>query len=207
METKGLQAIKYALSHGYTVNTEEGYVLNKKGRRVGSIGKKGYVNISLPLGNKKYTMLFLHRVLAYVLWGKEAFVEGIQVRHLNNNKLDNRAKNLALGTSKDNHSDRTVEEKTETCKKGWRGLSQEQRDARCNNISIGRKLSPKGKAKSIILEVTCPECGVLFSMPKKVFERKSKTNKIGVFCSVSCAAKARYRLRGIDHLGRFADTK
>jgi hypothetical protein len=207
VETKGLQAIKYALSHGYIVNTEEGYVLNKKGRQVGSIGKRGYINISLPLGNKKYTVVFLHKLLSYALWGEDAFIAGLQVRHLNSNKLDNRAENLSLGTSKDNHSDRTVEEKTETCKKGWRGLSQEQRDARCNNISIGRKLSPKGKAKSIILEVTCPECGVLFSMPKKVFERKSKTNKIGVFCSVSCAAKARYRLRGIDHLGRFADTK
>ena len=64
METKGLQAIKYALSHGYIVNTEEGYVLNKKGRQVGSIGKRGYINISLPLGNKKYTVVFLHKLLS-----------------------------------------------------------------------------------------------------------------------------------------------
>jgi len=47
-----------------------------------------------------------HKVIAYSLWGRSAFEEGIEVRHLDGNSHNNSIENLALGTSSENQLDK-----------------------------------------------------------------------------------------------------
>jgi hypothetical protein len=61
----------------------------------------GYYYVSLPGGAKER----LHRLLWEVYSGRP-IPEGLQVRHLNDVRTDNREENLALGTHGDNMRDR-----------------------------------------------------------------------------------------------------
>ena len=53
--------------------------------------------------------VMVHRMQAYQLYGDEAFFEGMVVRHLNGNSLDNSAANIAIGTHSENMLDRDPE--------------------------------------------------------------------------------------------------
>lgn len=67
---------------------------------------KGYPVISIPIGGKggKYPIK-VHRLVAYQKFGNKIFEKGIQVRHLNGNKLDFSFENIELGTAKQNCQD------------------------------------------------------------------------------------------------------
>jgi len=68
----------------------------------------GYPAISVNLKGKnrrKFVLVTLHRLKAYFKYGDKIFQPGIEVRHLNGNKLDWSDKNIAIGTSSDNKQD------------------------------------------------------------------------------------------------------
>ena len=88
---------------GYIV-TEEGILLNPKGCKTGYFHKDGYVKTSLRI-NKKVVGLYAHRLQAFQKYGKKLFIEGVVVRHLNGNSLDNSWINIAIGTHSDNMMD------------------------------------------------------------------------------------------------------
>lgn len=50
-----------------------------------------------------------HRLQAFQKYGELMFAPGIQVRHLNGNKTDNRPENIAIGTAQENAMDKPAE--------------------------------------------------------------------------------------------------
>ena len=98
-----------AYEKGYRV-TKNGYLLNCKGRKIGCVNSAGYEHTGFKI-NKKYTFIATHRLQAYQKYGDKLFKDGIVVRHLNSNSLDNSFNNILIGTHKDNYMDIPEENK------------------------------------------------------------------------------------------------
>ena len=93
-----------AYEKGYRV-TKDGQLLNPKGKKIsGCVNNRGYKHLSFKI-NKKHNNLLIHRLQAYQKYVNELFGDGIVVRHLNGNRLDNSWNNIAIGTQKDNAMD------------------------------------------------------------------------------------------------------
>lgn len=113
---KSNEIIIASLEYGYRICTETGSIYNKRGNLIkGCIASNGYrtVSIYIPeLTNKKGYQVNVHRLVAYAKYGHCLFASGIEVRHLDGNKLNNRAENLALGTRLQNIMDMTPEQRS-----------------------------------------------------------------------------------------------
>ena len=73
----------------------DGIIYNPDGKILkGYVGKRGYRRFSPVRTNH----VKVHRLVAYQKFGDALFEEGIEVRHLDNNKLNNSEDNIALGT-------------------------------------------------------------------------------------------------------------
>lgn len=96
---------------GYTID-KNGVIYNKNGEEVKGGISNGYKVVSLKVDGVKRRVKF-HRFQAYTKYGKKLFEDGIVVRHLNNNKMDNSWDNIAIGTSQDNSMDNPPEERME----------------------------------------------------------------------------------------------
>jgi len=55
--------------------------------------------------NKKRYRIYVHKLLAYQKYGLGAFIDGIHIRHLNNNSLINLDDNITLGSPTENSLD------------------------------------------------------------------------------------------------------
>jgi hypothetical protein len=64
--------------------------------------RDGYLKVRLYRGNRPYYR-YVHALVAIAFIGPRA--DGLEVRHLDDNKLDNRAHNLTYGTRSDNMRD------------------------------------------------------------------------------------------------------
>lgn len=102
------QAIIYAIKRGYKVR-KDGTVRGIRTDNIKlSINTSGYYYFCVhPIINNKRvkSTLLVHRLQAYQKYGDKLFKNDIQVRHLNNNKLDNSWDNIAIGTAKENMAD------------------------------------------------------------------------------------------------------
>ena len=95
------------LSRGYTMD-KHGNLFNPKGVEI-----KGYINTKNNYSTKvtsarvdgKGVKIPFHRLQAYLKFGNEMFKDGIEVRHLNGDSLDNSFENIAIGTHSDNMQD------------------------------------------------------------------------------------------------------
>ena len=104
--SKASQAIIKMHKQGYYVS-DNGQVFNPEGKRIGKKAPDGYIIHSVRLGkNSNPIPIGLHRYVAYMKYGDVIFQRGIQCRHLNDIKSDNRPSNISLGTAKDNYNDR-----------------------------------------------------------------------------------------------------
>jgi len=93
-----------AYERGYRV-TKEGQLLNPKGKVIGEYSySRGYKKTPIKI-NQKRTNISTHRLQAYQKYGDKLFEDGIMVRHLNGNPLDNSWDNIAIGTQSDNSMD------------------------------------------------------------------------------------------------------
>ncbi len=70
-----------------------------------------YKKINVVLDGKPFPIK-VHQFCAYQKYGDAIFDEGIVVRHLNNNSLDNSLDNLGFGTYSDNMLDKTETQRT-----------------------------------------------------------------------------------------------
>lgn len=88
-------------------NTEVKFILTNK----------GYPVISIPIGGTgaRYPIK-VHRLAAYEKFGDKIFEKGIQVRHLNGNKLDFSFENIELGTGKENCQDIPTQQRLKASK-------------------------------------------------------------------------------------------
>lgn len=105
-----------AFKQGYTVEVTTGKVFGLKGQELcGSVNKDGYrlVFPSLQIDGKRVdASCYVHRMIAYRLYGEEVFKSGIEVRHLDGNPSNNKGSNLLLGTRYDNTMDMTFEQRS-----------------------------------------------------------------------------------------------
>jgi len=99
-----------AYERGYRV-TKEGQLIGLSNKVVGCDNSKGYEKIHICI-NKKYKNLLTHRLQAYQKYGNKLYEDGIMVRHLNGNSLDNSWGNIAIGTRRDNAMDIPIEIRT-----------------------------------------------------------------------------------------------
>lgn len=97
-----------AYEKGYRV-TKEGQLIGLSNNVIGCVNGKGYEHTGIKL-NKKHINLETHRLQAYQKYGDKLSEDGIVVRHLNGNALDNSWHNIVIGTHKDNYMD--IPEKT-----------------------------------------------------------------------------------------------
>lgn len=109
--SKNNQAILTAHKKGYKVDTD-GNVFYKNRKLKLSKTSYGYPRFGVRTrinGENKMRHICVHRFQAYQKYGEIIFVDGIQVRHLNNIKEDCSYKNIAVGTQKQNMQDRSPE--------------------------------------------------------------------------------------------------
>lgn len=105
-----------AYKKGYkTINGKVYSPLNKELKYI--LTDKGYPVISIPTGGHgaRYPIK-VHRLAAYEKFGDKIFEKGIQVRHLNGNKLDFTFENIQLGTGKQNCQDMPKEQRVRASK-------------------------------------------------------------------------------------------
>lgn len=100
-----------AFSKGYRV-TEDGTQV--KNLRTGNslscwIDKKSYRCFNIRTENRKKLNISVHRLQAYQKFREKLYEEGIVVRHLDGDSLNNAISNIEIGTQTDNLLDRSAE--------------------------------------------------------------------------------------------------
>ena len=105
--TKRTMALLDAYRKGYHVD-KDGNAFSPSGRQlkvwIHSKTRSIYYVFSINLNGKVYKV-FVSRLQALQKFGDELFKEGIEVRHLNNNSLDNSWDNIIIGTHQENMMD------------------------------------------------------------------------------------------------------
>lgn len=97
------RALLLAYEKGYRI-TEDGKVINPNGKEVKGSINEGYLEIGIRV-DKKTQKLKVHRLQGYQKFGERIFEEGIVLRHLNSNSLDNSWDNIGIGSHSDNMND------------------------------------------------------------------------------------------------------
>lgn len=117
--SKNKKAVIKAHEMGYRIISN--VIFNPKGKPV-----KGNVNISTSKGTKSYYHSFsikdaqktatvrVHQLVAYQNFGNDFLQEGIHIRHLDGNSLNNNPDNIVLGTPHENAMDRSPEARRES---------------------------------------------------------------------------------------------
>jgi hypothetical protein len=108
MISKGNQAILDAVKKGYKIINGKVFYKGKEVKlRISYAGYHSFCIRMIENGNRQAVPV--HRLVAYQKFGKKTFKEGVQVRHLDNNCLNNNDKNIAIGSPRDNNLDKTPE--------------------------------------------------------------------------------------------------
>lgn len=150
------EMVRAAYAKGYRIDPNDGLVIGMRGRKLSGnpVTQKGYSAFSFELNGVRETVQ-THRFAAYSYFGEETFEEGIQVRHLNSNKLDNSRKNIALGTAKENDSDKTPEARkrsTDAVIKASTGRAPVNRKLTPEQVRDVRKRLEDGEVMRLIAE-------------------------------------------------------
>jgi hypothetical protein len=109
--SKNNEAVKAAWNKGYRVQPD-GSVLSKLGKtrklktqKQDRSGNLLYYFFNVKLGCMSFPVA-VHRLQAFQKFGEKIFEEGVIVRHLDGDGLNNTWDNIALGDNHDNHMDR-----------------------------------------------------------------------------------------------------
>lgn len=99
---------KIASKRGYLVD-ENGMLIGYNGKQLSNHkNKQGYVKCTVSVDGKNIT-LFAHRLMAYQKFKDRIYEKGNVVRHLDNNKRNNKPENIEIGTCLDNLTDLPME--------------------------------------------------------------------------------------------------
>lgn len=103
-ETMEINKLVVASSQGYRVDKDGSVIFPGKQKKL--TNTNGYLLFSIN-SSKKALRIYLHRLQAYQKYGDSIFEDGIEVRHLNGNSLDNSYDNISIGTHTDNMRDKS----------------------------------------------------------------------------------------------------
>lgn len=109
--TKTDKAVLTAYQKGYRVSPNGGVTSPLgKVRKCSIRTRKGYTRLSftVALGDRTAYPAPVHRLAAFQKFGVECFCDGVVVRHLDGNPLNNSLNNIAIGSLSDNARDRPV---------------------------------------------------------------------------------------------------
>ena len=99
---------KIASKRGYVVD-ENGILIGYKGNPLSNHkNKHGYVTCTVSVDGKNI-VLYAHRLMAYQKFKDRIYKKGNVVRHLDNNKANNKPENIEIGTCSDNLNDLPIE--------------------------------------------------------------------------------------------------
>ena len=101
---------------GYSVD-ENGIVYKPNGEVQRTYINQGYEWFALRV-KEKVLKFAVHRLQAYRLYGSKMFDEGIEVRHLDGSRANNKAANIAIGTHSENMMDIPEAKRKENAAKG-----------------------------------------------------------------------------------------
>lgn len=155
-DSKQGKLLLLAVKKGYKV-TEDGRAIGPSGREVARKCRRGYMEFWLKGGEIGNGNVPVHRIQAYQKYGDALFTPGLEVRHLDNNRLNNAASNIAIGTHSENMMDRPEEERK---KYSWGAVSfrrlltdrqvEQLRQDREKGISYKKLMEKYGIAKSTV---------------------------------------------------------
>jgi len=94
---------------GYKI-LDDGTCVNPKGLVVTGVIRNGYRTFTL---GHRTGIVRMHRLQAYQKFGNKIFENGVVVRHLNGNPMDNSLCNIEIGTQSDNMMDVSNEKRKE----------------------------------------------------------------------------------------------
>jgi len=103
---KRSRALLFAYNKGYRIIN--GKIINPKGKTIKGHNANGYLNFGVNT-KEFHDNVPVHRLLAYQKYGNQILEEGIVVRHLDGNSLNNLEENIVIGTQSDNMMDKTPE--------------------------------------------------------------------------------------------------
>lgn len=90
---------------------EDGSVLKPNGRKQPlHVGTSHYLRFTVNIGDAR-KCVWVHKLAAYQKYGDQAFESGVEVRHRDNNKHNNRLDNILIGTRSQNMMDRPKEQR------------------------------------------------------------------------------------------------
>ena len=101
-------ALIESYNKGYRI-TNEGEVLGLKRKELSPRIHYGYKKFCTRLKSGERYIVNYHRLQAYQKFGDKIFEEGIVVRHLDGNSLNNSWDNIGIGTNSDNQMDRSLQ--------------------------------------------------------------------------------------------------
>jgi hypothetical protein len=102
------EAIQKALNQRYRVDVETGVIYGPKGPlKIVLRGVQRYPTVSLSLVGEAQVVVPAHKVVAFALYGDDAFNQ--IVRHMDDDPLNLHPSNIRLGTHSENNMDKPPE--------------------------------------------------------------------------------------------------
>lgn len=98
------EALLYAISIGYHTDDSGNLFKKDKISKANRINRDGYKILQTRISGKNVYIL-IHRIIAFQKFGNKIFDPGIEVRHLDGNKLNNHPDNILIGTHSENMFD------------------------------------------------------------------------------------------------------
>lgn len=103
--SKNKKSLLLAHKRGYRV-LNDGRLLSSKNKIIKLyMDVKGYLYFTVKMPDRKTGHVYVHRLMAYQKYGNRIFEKGIEVRHFDNKKLNNKKGNILIGTHSENMMD------------------------------------------------------------------------------------------------------
>lgn len=102
--TKADKNLRIAIEKGYYTDSD-GNIFSRFKKLKPSCAGMDYLTFNVVGIDGKSRRVCVHKVQAYLKFGDKIFEEGIVVRHLDGNPLNNSWVNIAIGTQSDNTND------------------------------------------------------------------------------------------------------
>lgn len=164
------KAVIIAHRKGYRCSVDGQTILNTYCIKLrGFVGNNGYRKVTFKYSGKDIH-LYNHKLQAYQKFGSRIFKEGIQVRHLNGNPLDNSWNNIEIGTCQENNMDKSSEVRMRSALTATAKVRKFS-DAELQNIFNDKYINGFSYTQLMKKYNICSKGGVSFIINKSIFAK------------------------------------